>query len=170
MDSEKKIIVRLVEEPDKLRYLPFFKECFEAEYSQMLNKLSPDRDYEFTSEFLETILPNNDHQMFEGVLPDNAVVATGVGVERHERFYIWGMYVLPKYQRLGLGQRIIKSFSTIASPKSVLEVQVLRDSYKAQQFYRRLGFVTFQSSEEEVFPNVRMLTDFMECASTSISV
>jgi GNAT superfamily N-acetyltransferase len=169
MEAEK-IIVRRIKKPDKLRYLPAFKECFEDEYSQMLNTLSPDRDYEFTSEFLETILPDDDHQMFEGVLSDNTAVSTGVGVERHERFYIWGMYVLPTYQRIGMGQRVIRSLSAIASPKSILEVQVLRDSYKAQQFYKRLGFVTFQSSEEEVFPNVRMLTDFMECASSTVKI
>jgi GNAT superfamily N-acetyltransferase len=98
------------------------------------------------------------------------VVATGVGVERNKRVYIWGMYVLPVHQRLGLGRRIIKSFSEVASPNSVLEVQVLSESIKAQQFYKKLGFVTYQSSREEVFPSVSMLIDHMECDLSALKV
>jgi GNAT superfamily N-acetyltransferase len=169
METEN-IAVRLAKGADKSRFLPFFDECFKVEYSAILNALAPNGVYSFSSEFLESILPQDEQQMFEAALPDNTLVATGVGVERNKRVYIWGMYVLPVYQRLGLGRRIIQSFCEVASPDSILEVQVLSESIKAQQFYNKLGFVTYQTSREEVFPNVSMLVDHMECDLSTLKV
>jgi len=106
--------------------------------------------------------------MFEAVTQNDTVVGTGVGGERNNRFYVWGLYILPTFQRMGVGTKIMTALCNSAPPNSFLEVQVLRESNKAQQFYKRFGFVTFHSSAEEVFPNVNLMTDFMGCSVTSL--
>jgi ribosomal protein S18 acetylase RimI-like enzyme len=167
MDTDE-IVVRTVLHARKVKYLDFFEACFQAEYAEMLSKISESKPYRFSAAFLESILPLDGQHMFEAALPDGTIAATGVGFEKGDRFYIWGMYVLPRFQRSGLGTLIIKEFCNIASPNSFLEVLVLRESEKAKHFYHKLGFRTFACSDEEVFPGIKMMTDRMECQASSI--
>jgi ribosomal protein S18 acetylase RimI-like enzyme len=153
--------IHLVQRPTKEKYLEFFVECFRNEYSPLLLDKTDQMLRDLKTEQLDTILPGENQKMLEAFEPNGRTIGTVVFSEVGNDVYVWGLYVLPFLQRRGLGQSLMQQVCEQTRPGTTLEVQVLKQSLKAQRFYKKLGFHTHNTSEEEVFPSINLEVDFM---------
>lgn len=86
-----------------------------------------------------SMLPGSGERAYCCVL-DARIVGSAIVVERGTTAYLWGMYVLPDYQRSGVGSHLIKSLVRDLQSAERLEVRALDSSPEAQAFYGALGF------------------------------
>lgn len=68
------------------------------------------------------------------------------------RCYVWGMYVLPRYQRTGVGGMLMEGIVKRAkdSDSMAVELTVLESSEGAVEFYKSNGFVQTSKSAYEI--------------------
>lgn len=88
-----------------------------------------------------------DNELMLVIEKDNKIIAVCNAVQ--EEFYnqLKAIYVLPEYQRLGLGSVLWKEAQRIFSPQKDIIVHVAAYNEKAINFYKKLGFV----STEKIF-------------------
>jgi ribosomal protein S18 acetylase RimI-like enzyme len=153
-----------VASPTRHRYLPFFVKCFREEYEELLLERTNGMLRNLEISQLDLILPAKHQNMIEAVDKNDQVLGTVVFSEIGTECYVWGLYVLREFQRLGLGRKLMQEVCQRITPATTLEVQVLKQSLKAQNFYKKLGFQTYQTCEEEVFPSINLQVDFMQCS------
>src|SRR4051812_9655276 len=62
--------------------------------------------------------------------------------EESERIFVSGLYILPEYQSRGIGSSVISALQKkAAATQKRLELEVLRANTKAQELYKRFGFI-----------------------------
>ncbi|WP_366525538.1 GNAT family N-acetyltransferase [Devosia sp.] len=88
------------------------------------------------------------------LLDGNEVVGTAIHSVGRSVVYLWGMYVMPRYQRSGAGTLLYRSVQEAARGQPV-EVRVVRSSNQAVNFYRKLEFQTVGEEATEIMPHVQ---------------
>ena len=89
------------------------------------------------------------------------VVATGLFREVGALAYVWGMYVLPEHQRMGLGTIILGRIGETVRSAKWLEVRVLGASHAAATFYAKRGFGIVGEEMTELMSSVSTVTTVM---------
>lgn len=88
-----------------------------------------------------------------------------VGTTVHSRsgaiVYLWGMYVLPEYQRSGAGTLLLQAVRKSACERPI-EVRVLHSSAHANSFYRKHGFRVVGREAVEIMPGVDTTCSVMQ--------
>lgn len=74
-----------------------------------------------------------------------------------ERVYeLDGLFVEPDLQRAGVGRALVEDLDLFTPADAVIEVTA---NPRAEEFYRKLGFVTIGSAETQFGPALRMRRD-----------
>ncbi|WP_062223637.1 GNAT family N-acetyltransferase [Aureimonas sp. D3] len=95
-----------------------------------------------------------DGQAFGAFSRSGQLIGAVIGREVRGVAYLWGMYVLPAYQRSGVGRRLPARAIAERNSARVIEVRVLKTSLSAQAFYEALGFTVLREENEEMFSGV----------------
>lgn len=81
-----------------------------------------------------------------------------------DRCYVWGMYILQKHQRAGIGsmllERVIQRSRELGS--QALEITVLESSSGAIEFYKKNGFIEIDRSMYEIAKGTTLSSKVME--------
>lgn len=65
-----------------------------------------------------------------------------------EHMVISGIYIIDKFQNLGIGTDLLKDLIRLADEKKLnIRLQVLKVNPKAKQLYERLGFDTYNTTD-----------------------
>lgn len=88
-----------------------------------------------------------DTELMLVIEKDNKIIALCNVVQEESYNQLKAIYVLPEYQRLGLGQVLWKEAQKVFSPKKDIIVHVAVYNEKGINFYKKLGFV----STEKIF-------------------
>lgn len=88
------------------------------------------------------------------LLDGDEVVGTAIHSVGRSVVYLWGMYVVPRYQRSGAGTLLYRSVREAAGEQPI-EVRVVQSSHQAANFYRKLGFQTVGEDVTEIMPHVK---------------
>jgi ribosomal protein S18 acetylase RimI-like enzyme len=88
---------------------------------------------------LKSIMPQDDEVTLVAI-QNEVVVGTLTYALRQRVTYVWGMYVLPNFQRHGVGSRLILQTKRNIKNSDSIEVRVLQSSKSAVSFYHKLGF------------------------------
>lgn len=146
------------------RFAEFYAQCFEAEYRTLFDAEPFARIISSVrSEQVDQILFGADDAKVAVAYLDDKIIGTIVYAERQARVYMWGLYITPQLLRKNIGSQLMLFACEDVQKDSVLEVQVLQESTKALRFYEKLGFVKYNSSIEEVFPDHFLPIDYMSC-------
>jgi ribosomal protein S18 acetylase RimI-like enzyme len=129
---------------------------------------------------LATILADLDSKGVTGLIPGRdevayvacdgpQVVGSAVFAERGGQAYLWAMYILPEYQRRGLGTALIRYGAARLNADSTVVAGVLKTSASALRFYAKLGFhpkgeYEFELAPGEPIPSVEMRASARELA------
>lgn len=75
-----------------------------------------------------------------------------VAVIPNKRVYLFGLRVLPEYQRQGVGTALLKYAITLCAKRGIFEftIGVETDNSDARRLYERLGFSNFLENCSEV--------------------
>lgn len=70
-------------------------------------------------------------------------------VNRHfDHIYLVGLYLLPEYQRQGIGSTILRELISEAQLHNVpIKLRVLKVNSQARRLYERLGFIAIDENE-----------------------
>ncbi|WNJ92103.1 GNAT family N-acetyltransferase [Bosea sp. 685] len=134
------IRIRSIERGDEERLLAFWRYVWTSTYGSSLG-----------SQVLDAMLSGLDRKGLSGMLPGNGergycalcgerLVGTAIAAERGQKAFLWGMYVDPGQQRLGLGTRLLSAVIADLALVSILEARALRSSPWAIAFYEGRGF------------------------------
>lgn len=96
------------------------------------------------------------------VIGSTASNCIGNGVNR---CYVWGMYVLPRYQRAGVGRMLMDNIARNAkqSHSVAMELTVLESSIGAIEFYKSIGFVEISRQVYEITTGYELSSLTLEC-------
>jgi ribosomal protein S18 acetylase RimI-like enzyme len=155
-----------VAKPDRARFLTFFETCFRDEYASLLGNQTDDMLGSLRRTQIDEILPCANQKMFEAVDNKGNTCGTIVMSEVDKTAYVWGLYVLPDYQRRGIGKKLTRQVCLETRPETEIEIQVLEASQKAISFYTSIGFNAYKSAKEEVFPGIELNVKFMSCQAS----
>ena len=77
-------------------------------------------------------------------------------------YEITALYVLPEYQRLGIGSQLMHvALNNIHDINSSLSLWVLRDNVSAVSFYKKHGFVNSKEINEELYEDTKIVDIMM---------
>ena len=77
-------------------------------------------------------------------------------------YEITALYVLPEYQRLGIGSQLMHvALNNIHDINSSLSLWVLRDNVSAVSFYKKHGFVNSKEINEELYEDTKIIDIMM---------
>lgn len=113
------------------------------------------------------MLPRGDERGYCMVSSDG-IIGSAIIAERGRTAYLWGMYVLPRHQRSGVGSQILATVATEVEISERLEVRVLVSSSWAQAFYRKHGFQLVGEASTEVMAGVHAATSVLAVEVTQL--
>jgi GNAT superfamily N-acetyltransferase len=90
------------------------------------------------------------------------VIGSAIYRDSGDTAYLWGMYVLPEWQRRSVGGRLLRSVVTSLRESKTIEVRVLRTSPWASTFYEAQGFQVTGSDVIDIAPGHRVEADVMQ--------
>ncbi len=88
-----------------------------------------------------------DNELMLVIEKNNKIIALCNAVQKEDYNQLQAIYVLPDYQRLGLGLILWSEAQKIFSPQKNIIVHVASYNNKSINFYKKLGFV----STEKIF-------------------
>jgi ribosomal protein S18 acetylase RimI-like enzyme len=104
---------------------------------------------EFQREIIDGSFDPTTHQM---IVADGNVVSVLAGQTFDTHIQLEKLYLLPDYQRLGIGtglvQNLVDSATALCKP---VRLRVLVANTAAQRFYARFGFVVAHTTPERIF-------------------
>jgi len=121
-------------------------ETYTSELAEGVAKSMTD---ELSSDDLAGLVPNRDEQAVIALLGQE-VCGSAVSAARHGVTYLWGCYVLQRYQRQGIGRALILKAASVYSVENIIQIFVLKSSNGAMQFYKNLGFKTVSEDSLEI--------------------
>lgn len=139
--------------PDERAALrPLLQNCWKQTYEGELGE-------QITAKLLETLKSDN----IGGLVPatdetvhiarqGDHILGCAVSAARHGVTYIWGCYVLPDFQRKGIGRRLLRRSITVHDRANSVQLIVLKSSISAIKFYQTLGFKIRSEDEFELLP------------------
>ncbi len=79
---------------------------------------------------------------------DGVPVATLEEIPEDDAILVTGIYIIDKYQSMGIGKELMKSVMAHALKENkCVKLQVLKVNPRAKEFYLRLGFEVFDESK-----------------------
>ncbi|MBL4891554.1 MAG: GNAT family N-acetyltransferase [Rhizobiaceae bacterium] len=102
-----------------------------------------------SSDDLAGLVPDRDEQAVIA-LHGLEICGSAVSASRHGITYLWGCYILQRYQRKGIGRALILKATSVHSVENTIQIFVLKSSNNAVQFYESLGFKTVSEDSLEV--------------------
>ncbi|MEE9313412.1 MAG: GNAT family N-acetyltransferase [Rhizobiaceae bacterium] len=106
-----------------------------------------------SSDDLAGLTPNKDEKVLIAYCGDTLVGST-VFAARNGVTYVWGCYVLEKFQRRGLGRRLLLKSIDPDEPNNTVQITVLKSSAGAIKFYECLGFQTISENPFKLLPEL----------------
>lgn len=108
---------------------------------------------------LDALLSNDEEIVLlarsDGQRPLGAAIARRATLDTGEiTMFLWGLYVRPPWQRLGLGRRLIDAAHAQIPDAVRIDVSVLAANRPTLDFYGRLGFAAGSAELSEIMPGV----------------
>lgn len=148
---EREIIIRKFQEDDAESVYQVLKYSWLDAYSSFIPKedLESYLNQTYSVELLKKICTNADYISFVAEMNDTICGWLKLCDSKIEnRFYINSIYVLPEFQQLKIGSRLIVLSLEEARKKNYSEIfiGVMLNNEKALRWYRNLGFEFFEES------------------------
>ncbi|MBW4960651.1 GNAT family N-acetyltransferase [Sulfitobacter sp. CW3] len=123
----------------------------------------PELGQDIVAELVETLahedigglIPNNDETVFVAK-HQNQICGCSVSAARNGVTYLWGFYILREFQRMGIGQRLLKKAVLEHDHANSAQLTVLTSSTAAVKFYSTAGFKPQGKTEFEIFPGQQL--------------
>lgn len=146
------------------RHVAFFERCFMDEYKDIMEERGGVETFanDIRNTVVPAILAGADDQTNMEIYESGKICGTVSFAKRGTTAYVWGLYVDPDCQRRQIGTRLMREICRAVGGMTVLSIQVMVDSTKAQMFYRKCGFQILTSLLSEVFPEVMRNVNVME--------
>lgn len=116
---------------------------------------------------------------FAGLLPGDETVflardskrvrGCAFSAARHGTTYLWGCYVLPAYQRQGIGRKLLISAVNAHSLENRVELIVLKSSMPAVSFYKSMGFQLTSDEWFELLPGVVLAAEKLTTTTAKLN-
>lgn len=146
------IAIRAISRQDYPELCTLWRETFLQTYT---GHLPPDILAAMLAEFAgndaAAMLPGRDETGLCAVT-GNKIIASMVFAGRGPVVYMWAAYVLPQFQRLGAGSRLLRACAGHASQTAVMEIRVVPGLASADGFYARHGFAKAGDEQMELAP------------------
>ncbi|MET1414153.1 GNAT family N-acetyltransferase [Roseibium sp. HPY-6] len=125
-------------------------ETYQAELGQDLTKRLVET---LASEDIGGLLPCNGETAFVAEHQDS-VCGCCMSASRKNVTYLWGLYVLRDFQKMGLGQRLLRDAILEHDRANSAQLTVLKSSTEAVQFYKAMCFKTQCETQFEILPGL----------------
>jgi ribosomal protein S18 acetylase RimI-like enzyme len=103
-------------------------------------------DENWQQSYFRQIFPNKSWQV---IVIDSVDVGAYVVEERPEEIYLANLYILPNFQKRGIGTKVVRCIQKRANELGVpVALDVLRSNPDARRLYERLGFQTVTQTAE----------------------
>jgi ribosomal protein S18 acetylase RimI-like enzyme len=99
------------------------------------------------------LVPDKDEQVLIAT-QDDQIVGSVISAARHGVIYLWGCYVLQRFQRQGIGRKLLLNSVSTYDPNDKMQLTVLQSSEGAVQFYKSMGFKTISEEPFELLPGL----------------
>lgn len=100
---------------------------------------------------LAGLVPGRDEQAMIA-LEGSEVCGSAISAARQNITYLWGFYVLRRFQRQGIGRGLLVKAASAHNRENIVEISVLKSSKGAIKFYDDMGFKTIRKDSIEVIP------------------
>lgn len=131
---------------------PLLQKCWAQTYTSELGEQTTARLIEtLKSDDVGGLVPITDETAYIATQDDH-ILGCAVSAARHGIIYIWGCYILPDFQRKGIGKSLLKQSVSAHDRRDMVQLTVLTSSAGAIQFYQALGFRTQSEQGFELFP------------------
>lgn len=104
----------------------------------------------------------DDPSLYFAVAKDynHTVMGLSTASQKHNTIYISKLYVSPKHQRLGIGDRLLNTITTHFSSAHKIALEVVAHNDKGINFYERKGFKASGKRDDQIdqytFPVLKM--------------
>ncbi len=144
-NSEQKDLLRiLLRETWTATYLHRFPK---AEFDDLISTLDlPNLDTMFSGDNIKIASAN----------VDNKIVGSAIFKEVGTVAYLWGMYILPIYQRHKIGSELFRSVIKSVQDAKFIQIYVLEESHGALLFYETLGFQRLSTDTISLSPKLSL--------------
>lgn len=155
--------------PDKRTALrPLLQKCWAQTYLDELGEQTTARLIEtLSSDDVGGLVPLTDETILIAT-QDNQIKGCTVSAARHGVTYIWGCYVLPEFQRKGIGKSLLKRSVSAHDRRNMIQLSALKSSVEALQFYQNLGFKIQSEGEFELILGHRRPCVIMTAAASNL--
>ena len=85
---------------------------------------------------------------------DDTIIGSAVFKEVGTITYLWGMYVLPEYQRQNIGRDLIRFLVDTIKNSTEIHIYVLETSMSAIRFYGKMGFIEVSRENIQLSPGL----------------
>lgn len=114
----------------------------------------------------EKISSLGNNSSFLVIKDDDKIVGFCQAIKDREENKLGSLYILPEYQRRGLGKMLWQELLKFFNPKSRIYVEVASYNFPAISFYKSLGFedtsrrLDFRLKDGKVIPVIEMVLKF----------
>ena len=102
---------------------------------------------------LSSMLSGDDVRIILAHL-DDIIIGSAVFKEVGAITYLWGMYVLPEYQRQNIGCDLIRLMVDAIENSTEVHIYVLETSMSAIRFYGKMGFIEVSRENIQLSPGL----------------
>lgn len=104
---------------------------------------------------LAGLVPSKDERVLFAK-QQNLLCGSVISAAWHATTYLWGFYVLPDFQRRGIGTKLLLGAIKEHDPKNMVELTVLNSSHSAKQFYKYCGFHEVYNEYFEILDGIKL--------------
>ena len=142
-----------------------YRICWQESYAGRLSKIAMNELLEQSGPGeLESWLIGHGKRALTVVNHKGNIIGSVASNCLSDRCYVWGMYILQKHQRAGIGsmllERVIQRSRELGS--QALEITVLESSSGAIEFYKKNGFIEIDRSMYEIAKGTTLSSKVME--------
>lgn len=134
---------------------------------------------ELGSDIVARLVDQLDRDDMAGLLPGtdatvflargrNGLRGCAISAARHGTTYLWGLYVLQEFQRIGVGRELVERAVRAHGLENSVELTVLKSSVSARRFYRSLGFQFASDERFEILPGVSLPAEKMRAPASEL--
>lgn len=117
---------------------------------------------------LAGLVPERDeHAMI--ALKGDEICGSAISAARHGVTYLWGCYVLQRFQRRGIGRALILKSALVHSMDNIVQIFVLKSSTGAIEFYEDMGFKTISEDSLELLPGQSFPSQIMTVQASNLA-
>ncbi len=121
--------------------------------------LTPER-IERRKELILRAHANDDERYYEAVDQHEAPIGFLYGWKNNDSQELNALYVSPNYFGKGVARDLTQIFLKWCDPEQLVTLGVVRDNFRAQRFYQKMGFVAITKPREPYYsflPEITMI-------------